>query len=294
MPTDLNIFRVFTTVAKTNSFATAARALGVTRSAVAKAIGRLEQQTGARLFQRTTRSVALTDEGHSLYARANETIKELEAALEDIAGRREQPSGMLRLSAPEAYGRSRIMPALTAFLTKWPNLEADVTFIERPVDVVAEGFDVVFQPGSLPKSQELVARTMSRHNIHFCAAPSYLERHGTPKTFTELTYHSCLPLLQGSMVRPWTAKGSDNHELIFEPHGRARFNSCTALLEATVAGLGISQLPDYVVTEEIKQGSLKRILAAVEPEPVPILALYPTRKQLSPRVRFFLDALLSR
>src|SRR4051812_7049274 len=115
---------------------------------IAKAVARLEQQTGTRLFQRTTRVVTLTNEGQALHARATDTIRELEAALDDLAGRGEEPRGVLKMTAPDAYGRIRVLPALTKFLSAWPKLEADITFNDRTVDVVAEGYDLALRVGA--------------------------------------------------------------------------------------------------------------------------------------------------
>jgi DNA-binding transcriptional LysR family regulator len=290
--TDLNVFRVFTAAAEARSFATAANNLGLTRSAVAKAVGRLERQTGTRLFQRTTRVVTLTHEGQALYARATDTIKELEAALDDLTGRGEEPRGVLRLTAPDAYGRSKVLPVLTRFLTAWPKLEADVIFNDRIVDVVAEGFDLALQVGALDIGQDLISRVISRHRVSYCASPEYLARHGEPAKLEELRRHTCLQFVQRGQRQPWWGRMDNGEIAAFDTEARVRFDSCLAIRDAAVDGLGILQMPDYLVEKEVSEGRLQRVLETKEPEPVPIIALYPSKRYLAPKVRLFIDCLV--
>jgi DNA-binding transcriptional LysR family regulator len=290
--TDLNVFRIFVSAAEAGSFATAATALGLTRSAVAKAVSRLEQQTGTRLFQRTTRVVTLTNEGQALYARATDTIRELEAALDDLAGRGEEPRGVLKMTAPDAYGRIRVLPALTKFLTSWPKLEADITFNDRTVDVVAEGYDLALRVGASDVGQDLISRVLARHRVSFCASPEYLARYGKPETLDDLKEHACLQFVQRGRRQPWPVRGENGEIAMLDTEGRVRMDNGQAIRDAAVGGLGIVQMADFLIEPEITEGRLQRFLEANEPDPVPIVALYPTRKYLAPKVRLFIDSLV--
>lgn len=291
--TDLNILRVFTAAAEAESFAIAAVALDLTRSAVAKAVGRLEQQMGVRLFQRTTRVVTLTNEGRALYAHAAETIRELEAALDDLSGSSDEPRGVLRITAPDAYGRSMVLPVLTKFLASWPKLEADVTFSDRSVDVIGEGFDLALQAGASDGGQDLITRVISRHRVSFCASPEYLAKCGAPASLEELKKHTCLQFVQRGQRLPWWGRKKDGTIAALDVLARIRFDSCLAICDAAVDGLGILQMPDYLIEKQISERRLQRILEASEPDPIPIVAVYPTRKYLAPRVRLFIDSLVS-
>ncbi len=291
--TDLNVFRVFTAAAEAESFATAANTLGLTRSAVAKAVARLEQQTGTRLFHRTTRVVTLTNEGQALYARATDAIKELETALDDLIGCSGEPRGVLRMHAPDAYGRSKVLPVLTGFLTAWPRLEADVTFNDQTVDVVGEGLDLALRLRAPKVGQDLISRIISRHKVSYCASPEYLAHHGEPESLEELRNHDCLQFVLRGQPQPWFGRMDNGDVAAFDIQARVRFDSCLAIRDAAVDGLGILQMPDYLVEKEILEGRLQRVLESKEPDPVPIFAVYPTRKHLAPKVRLFIDCLVS-
>lgn len=291
---DLNVFRIFIAAAEAGNFAGAALTLGLTRSAVAKAIARLEEQTQTRLFQRTTRVVKLTHEGEALLSRATEAIRELDSALDDMTGRGGQPRGLLRMTAPDAYGRMKVLPALTKFLLEWPELEAEVTFNDRTVDVVGEGFDLALRVGAGDVNQEIISRVIARHRVSFCAAPAYLAQFGQPDTLEQLHRHSCLQFMQRGQRQPWKARREDGELIALDIKGRVRFDNGQALLDAAINGLGIVQMADFLVDAAIASGTLIRVLEANEPEPLAVFALYPTRRYLSPKVRLFIDSLIDK
>lgn len=289
---DLNVLRIFVAAADAGSFAAAGTKLGLTRSAVAKAVARLEQRTSTRLFQRTTRAVALTDEGRALHERCTQTLAELEGALDDLAGRREEPRGVLRMTVPDAYGRLRVLPLLARFLTKWPRLEADVSFSDRSVDVIAEGFDLAIRIGGAVRSDELISRVVARVRGGLCASPDYLSRRGVPRSIDDLRHHACLHFLRLGRGQTWQLR--DEHGALTEvaTDARIRFDSAEALRDAAVDGLGIAQLPDFLTERQLADGRLARVLEAHEGGATPIVAIYPTRKHLAPRVRLFIDHLV--
>ncbi|PCC67212.1 DNA-binding transcriptional regulator, LysR family [Nannocystis exedens] len=289
---DLNVLRIFVAAAEAGSFATAGTKLGLTRSAVAKAVARLEQRTNTRLFHRTTRVVSLTDEGRALVERCRQTLAELECALDDLAGRRGEPRGVLRMTVPDAYGRLRVLPVLTRFLTEWPGLEADVSFTDRSVDVIAEGFDLAIHVGSMARSEELISRVVAHVRGNLCASPEYLSRHGEPRSVAELRRHTCLQFLQRGRRLPWLLRADNGEMMEVDIEARIRFDSSEALRDAAVRGLGIAQLPDFLTEGYLADGRLRRVLAGSEHDSVPIVAVYPTRKHLAPKVRLFIDRLV--
>jgi DNA-binding transcriptional LysR family regulator len=289
---DLNVLRIFVAAAEAGSFAAAGTKLGLTRSAVAKAVARLEQRTRTRLFHRTTRVVSLTDEGRALVERCTQTLADLECALDDLAGRRGEPRGVLRMTVPDAYGRLRVLPVLTRFLTQWPGLAADINFTDRSVDVVAEGFDLAIRIGSTARSEELISRVVAHVRGNLCVSPEYLSRHGEPRSIAELPRHTCLQFLQRGRRMPWLLRAGDGEMLEVDAEARIRFDNAEALRDAALMGLGIAQLPDFLTEGYLADGRLRRVLAGSEHDPVPIVAVYPTRKHLAPKVRLFIDRLV--
>lgn len=289
---DLNVFRTFVSAAQAGSFATAATELGLTRSAVGKAVARLELQTGTRLFHRTTRVVTLTADGQALLARAIDVIRDLEAVVEDLAGRGEEPSGLLRMTAPDAYGRIKVLPVLSRFLKTWPKLQAEVRFNDRTVDLVAEGFDLALRVGARDVGADLISRVIARHRVSFVASPGYLQAHGTPASVEDLVTHTCIQFLQRGQRQPWRARLDNGDVAALDTEGRVRFDNGQAIRDAALDGLGIVQMADFLVEKEVANGQLVRLLEHNEPEAVPIVALYPTRKYLAPKVRLLIDFLV--
>ncbi|WP_019995440.1 LysR family transcriptional regulator [Aureimonas ureilytica] len=284
---DLNVIRVFLTAADAGSFARAAARLGLTRSAVAKAIGRLEAETGTRLFQRTTRVVSLTDEGHAFRVRCRQAIADLEGAVDDLASRRDEPQGILRMTLPDSFGRAKILPILNDFLRRWPKVAAEVSFSDRAADVLAEGYDLALRIGARDVEDELISRVVARYRLSVCGSPDYLSRHGEPGDVDSLQRHSCLQYVHRGRSLPWHFRGG--REVSLPGGGRVRFDSGEALAQAACDGLGLCQLPDFLVGGAVAAGRLRRVLVDEEPEPAPVVALYPSRKYLTPKVRMFIE-----
>ena len=193
---------------------------------------------------------------------------------------------------PGLYGRSRVLPVLTRFLASWSNLEAEVSFNDRAVDVIAEGLDLVFHVGTTEVAKDLISRVVSRHRVSICASPAYLALHGEPASPKELKDHTCLQFVPRGQPQPWFGRLDDGEASIFDIQPRVRFDSCLAIRDAAVDGLGILQMPDYLVDKAISENQLKRVLEANEPDPIAIFALYPSRKYLAPKVRLFIDSLV--
>jgi DNA-binding transcriptional LysR family regulator len=290
--TDLNVLRIFIAAAELGSFSAAAVRLKLTRSAVAKAIARLEQSTDTRLFQRTTRTIVLTDEGRILLERCAKTIEYLEDSLEDMSSRRNEPRGILRMTLPSAFGRSEVMPVLSKYLHRWPRVDAEVSFSDRTIDLIADGFDLAVRLGGYNINEDLVSRVIARQRLSLCASPSYLEENGIPRTLAEIKQHQGIHFSQHGKLLPWQLRNDRGEEIQMETSCRVRFDAGEALRDAAVAGFGIAQLPEFLLRKAVEDGRLVRILEESEPELMPVLVLYPTRKFMSPKVRLFIDSLV--
>lgn len=277
-------YAAFAAAVRRGSFAGAARELGLSPSAVAKAVARLEDDLGLRVFVRSTRRITLTSEGHALYARCSRIIDELDAIRSEAEGARGEPSGVLRLNVPVTYGRLVVVPALVRLAARFPRLEFDVAFSDQWVDLVRLGLDAVVRVGPLPDSS-LVARRIGGQGMVTCAAPAYLRRHGTPRSPSDVTAHSCLlfRLPSSGRPRPWQYRGGRPRRE-FMPPSRFLFNEGEAIVAAAAAGAGLAQVPDYMAAADLKAGRLVEVLASYRPPEVPISLVYALSRQAAPRL----------
>jgi DNA-binding transcriptional LysR family regulator len=281
----------FAETVKRGSFAGAARELGLSPSAVAKSVARLEHDLGIRLFHRTTRKVALTSEGHELARRCRTILEELEALRDSAAGTRAEPSGMLRLNVPVTIGKLLIVPQLAALAVRYPKITLDIGFSDRYVDIVSEGLDAAVRIGHLSDST-LVARRIGQQTIVVCGSPAYLERHGTPALPADLEAHSCMHfrLPTTGRPRPWQFRDG-RRRLEVLPPAAVVMNDGEALVAAAIAGLGLVQVPDYMAAAAIAGGKLVEVLQRFRGPPLPISVVYPSARSVTPRLRALLSAL---
>jgi LysR family transcriptional regulator, regulator for bpeEF and oprC len=281
----------FAETVRQGSFAAAARELGLTPSAVAKSVARLEADLGLRLLHRTTREVSLTSDGHGLFERCRRIVDELDALRADAEGVRGEPSGTLRLNAPVTYGRKVLVPQLARLAARHPRIALDVTFSDRFADVVKEGFDAAVRIGHL-RDSTLVARPIAQQRLVVCASPLYLESAGRPTKPDALSGHRCLVFRMPSTgrVRPWEfVAGRRPHALT--PRSTVTMNDGEALVATAVAGLGLVQVPDLMAEDELRAGRLVEVLKSFRPPPLPIALVYPSSRQVTPRLRALIDAL---
>ena len=288
---NLNALRVFAKVAETRSFTDAAKHLGLTSSAVSKAITRLEQELGVRLLQRTTRSVGLTNDGASFFERCQQILTDIEDAENALNRSRAAPHGRLRVHLPVGFGRRVIVPALSAFIERYPDLVLDAELSDRTVDLAYEGIDVAVQIGPLADAR-LIGRRLCNLRFVACAAPAYLERHGEPETPDDLDHHHCLAYVQmhTGRYREWQfVKGGRLHSKTVS--GRLNLNNAESLLEAATAGLGIAMISNFIAADALCDGRLRPILTPyAAPGPL-VSAVYLPGKNLSPKVRAFVNFL---
>lgn len=278
---------LFVTTVEAGSFASAARRLGVTPSAVSRRVAQLEREIGVPLLSRTTRSLTLTHDGQSFHARCVRVMEEIAEARDALARVKKKPSGILRVDAPFALGRSVLAPRIPEFLDRYPDIRVDLTVRDQFVDALAEGIDVLVRIGRLGDST-LIARRLGESRLIFCAAPAYLRKRGTPKTPEDVAHHDCLGYLREGRPMPLrfgTGDGAYNLDIA----GRFHANDAEVLLRGAIAGQGITLVFDFLVADAIASGALVPVLEGYCPDPWPIHALYPKNRHLLPKVGVFLD-----
>lgn len=266
------------------SFAKAGRLLGISASAVGKNVARIEKQLGLRLFNRSTRHVHLTQEGAMFHERCRRILDELDDARAMMQDAVAEPRGRLRVSLP-TIGYRFLLPMLPAFHARYPEIELDLDFNDRLVDVIAEGVDVAIRSGELVDSQ-LVARRLGPFRFFLVASPAYLARRGMPQTPAELAHHQCVRyrFVTGDKIEAWDLTGL----AVPLPPGLI-CNNMEAVLGAAVAGFGVAQVPDFLAHEALARGELQRVLTPYLVRTGQFSILWPSSRQLSPKVRAFVD-----
>ncbi|UEM22717.1 LysR family transcriptional regulator [Skermanella mucosa] len=269
------------------SLSGAARRLGVTPTVASRRLAALEERLGVRLMHRTTRSVSLTAEGETFLPHAQAMLEIAEAARASLAPAEQGVSGLLRVTAPASFGRKVVAPIVPGLLDANPDLRIDLELTDSVVDIVAAGIDVAVRIGRLREST-LIARRLAPNTRLLCAAPSYLERRGTPRTVESLAEHECL-VLSGTGSWPFDAGGKAREIRV---SGRFASNSVEAVREACIGGLGIALLSRWDVVTELASGTLVRIdFEALNPTEISIWAVYPSARLVPPKVRAFISAL---
>jgi DNA-binding transcriptional LysR family regulator len=284
---------VFVAVVEAGSFAVAAQRLAVTRSAVAKTIARVEQRLKVRLFNRTTRKQSLTDHGQAYYERCVRALAELEAAEECLESNRKAPAGKLRVTAPVLFGRHCVAPTLLALSEQHRDLQLEVSFNDRVVDLVEEGFDLAVRVGPLPDSSNLVARRLGVQRMGICASPEYLARHGCPSNAGELNGHLRIAYLSAGRAVPWRVFGDDGEVLVPQVKIRLGFDDLQAIADAAIAGAGLAWLPCWMMSPEVKAGRLAVVVSGDHMPGTEIHAVWPRATHLPMKVRVAVDALVS-
>jgi DNA-binding transcriptional LysR family regulator len=287
----VRLLQAFAEAARQRSFARAARELGLSPSAVAKSVLRLEQQMRLRLFQRTTRRVTLTQEGEAFYTRCRRVLDELDELSLAAAEAARAPAGVLRIDTPITYGKKVILPVAARLAARYPELRLDVRLSDQFADVIGSGVDAVVRVGEIADAR-LVARRIDEQQLAVFGSPAYLKRRGRPRTPADLQGHDCVVFQMPTSGRPrqwdFLAKGKP---LAVHPQPRHVVNDGEGIVSALRAGLGLGQVPDYMAQEALKAGALEEVLAGYRPKPVPISVVFPTSRHVPPRLRVFIDAL---
>ncbi len=285
----LTSMTVFVRVAKAGSFAGGASELGISRAMATKHIMQLESSLGTRLFNRTTRSLSLTDVGASYLERCQQVLTDVEEMEAAVTHLQTEPRGVLKISAPPVIGATHITRAVAEFLKIHPDLTVDMILQSSPGDLIDEGIDIAIYLGDLDDTS-MVARKLGSSPMVICASPEYLAKHGTPKTPEDLYQHSCLINWASTPRNKWKFKGKIGY-ITVSVSGRMQSNVADANRIAAINGLGLVMLATYVVGRDIERGKLIPVLENYVLPPLDIHAVYPHRKYLSAKVRRFLDFL---
>lgn len=289
----------FVQTAEAGSFTLAGQRMGLSKSAVAKAVARMEQRLGVTLINRTTRRLSLTAEGKSFHESCLKALGEIDAAQALLASRRRVPSGRLRVDLPLSFGRRVVAPILLELGERHPELQLEISFNDRRIDLIEEGVDLTIRMGDLGDSAGLVARRLFRQRSVICAAPSYLARRGRPVTVEALADHACIRFGREGRIVVWhlaacDAGGDSRPSRSLMPAGRLIIGHGEAILDAALAGHGLAYLPTWLMGEELKRGALEMVLSESAVEEFDVYALWPRTRDLAPKIRVVVDELVSR
>jgi LysR family transcriptional regulator, regulator for bpeEF and oprC len=284
--------RVFSRIVELRGFGKAADSLGLPRASVTQLIKQLEAHLGVQLLHRTTRQVRPTLDGQAYYERCLRLLADLEETESFFSQRGSNPQGRLRVDLPASLAHRVVIPALGDFCARYPRIELEIGASDRPVDLIREGVDCVLRAGEVHDTS-LVARPLAALPQITCASAAYLERHGTPQTLAELEGHRAVNYISARTGRHFPLDFMVEGERVErELPGSIALSTAEGYVAACEAGLGIIQAPYYHLHEQLVAGTLREILAEWRPAPLPLAALYPPHRQLSRRVRVFVDWLV--
>ncbi|MDE1160261.1 MAG: LysR family transcriptional regulator [Neorhizobium sp.] len=282
--------RMFVAVVDGGSFASAADRLGTSSGQASKLISRLEAELGVQLLTRTTRALSLTEAGRAYLVGIRPLLDDfdaLDAAVRNASG---APSGRLRISAPVSFGTTRLAPVLLDFARAYADIELDVHFSDRLVNLIDEGYDAAIRIGR-PYDSSLVARKLCDSRVIVAAASDYLLRRGVPISPLDLAAHDCIIDTNFREALRWRFRPSGGEDLIVPVSGRLQFSNAEACLSAALAGLGIARLPSFIAGPPLKEGKLQPLFSSMEEDRFGIFVLYPPARHLALKVRVLVDFL---
>ncbi|QRM31443.1 LysR family transcriptional regulator [Microvirga sp. VF16] len=288
---ELEDLRSFVEAVESGGLNRAAARLGVSKSILSRRITRLEADLGTRLLTRSTRGISPTEAGLEFKARCERILADLEEARDAVTQQGQSVRGRLRLSAPMALGVRHLAPVLTDLACAHPDLELDVSYTDRVVDLIGERFDAAIRIGSL-RDSSLVARRIAPVHAVVVASPDYLSRHGTPSRPQDLTAHECL-IYTGVVVPEWHFQ-SGKRRIAIRPQGRLRSDSGEAILQWVIAGLGIADAPSFMVSDAIESGALVPLLLDYSRPEYGIHVVRPPGSHVPGKVRVLIDTLVER
>jgi DNA-binding transcriptional LysR family regulator len=281
--------RTFSSVVDLGSFVKAADALEMSKPTVSRYVSDLEERLGVRLLQRTTRKLSLTEEGRAFYARCKSVLADVQAAESEIKSKSLVVNGLLKINVPVSFGLLELAPRWADFMSKHPELMLDITLSDRMVDLVEEGFDLAVRIASLPSSS-LISRKLASTKMVLCASPTYIKKYGKPKHPSELTNHAVLSYSLLATGDTWEFEGKQGSVKV-NVRPIMRTNSGDTCVAAARAHKGIIGQPSFMVSADLKRGTLVELMPQFKLPEFGIYALYPSRQYVSPKVRALIDFL---
>ncbi|WDE13533.1 LysR family transcriptional regulator [Thalassomonas haliotis] len=279
-------------VVETGSFTAAGERLGMSKALVSKYIGQVEKNLGSRLFNRTTRQLALTEAGRSYYQQALNLLEQYSAMVDNVTGEQTSPRGLLRLSAPVTFGEKTLSPLLPKFLRLYPDLQVELRLSNGAIDMLEEGIDVRIRIGGVDDST-MIARQLSSFELLLCASPAYIEQQGMPATPEQLTDHHCIIDSNFRIGKQWPIISASGIAHTIHVSSHIAVNSPQAVREIAIAGGGIGMIPAFIVEDALKDGRLLQVLPGCTTLEFGLFAIYPHRQYVPRKVRCFLDFALS-
>ena len=283
---------VFLKVVDSGSFSAAARQLGMSRAMMSRHVQQLEESLGARLLNRTTRQLRLTEIGAAYYERCVQIVADIDEAKHSVAELQSQPRGTLRISAPMSFGILHLAPAIFDYMSRYPKVTVDMALSDALVDLIHDGYDLAIRIGKLVDSTLIVRRLVPARLI-VCGSPSYLEEHGVPQEPEDLQQHNCLTYSFSPSPNEWQFMGSEGDYPV-RISGSFRANNGDTLRLAALHGLGLVMQPTFIIGEDLREGRLQAVLTEYEATPRSIYAVYPHTRHVSAKVRTFIDFLAER
>ncbi|WP_233496858.1 LysR family transcriptional regulator [Dyella sp. AtDHG13] len=293
MDDKLDGIATFVQVVEAGSFAVAAERLNLTRSAVGKIIARLEARLGTRLLQRTTRAQNLTEDGQAYYDCCVRALAELDAAEVMLEGGRQQPRGRLRVSLPIAFGHLCAAPVLMELARQHPGLSVDMSFSDRRVDLIEEGFDLALRIGELRDSSSLSARRLGLQYMSIGASPAYIARHGMPTQLHELEAHATIAYSRAGVAAPWDMRDDAGHTTRVRIQPQLSTDDVQMIATAAIAGFGLARMPSWLLARYVKTGELVTVKGRCSQAPQDIHVVWPTTRYMPSKTRFAIDALVA-
>jgi DNA-binding transcriptional LysR family regulator len=284
--------QVFCTVVDKGTFVGAAEPLGMSKAAISRYISALEERLGARLLQRTTRRLSLTEEGREFYHQAREVLAMMDAAEEAVSSAAPEPTGVLRVNAPVSFGVLHLAPLWADFISLYPKVELDISLNDRLVDLVEEGFDAAVRIARMENSS-LVGRRLASTRMCLCAAPAYLERYPPLTSLEDLSAHGVVAYTHFASGNDWLFEGPNGPQSV-RTRSAIRCNNGDTCRSIALAGGGIALQPSFMVAGDLRDGTLVEVLAQYRSIELGVYVVYPSRKHLPPKVRALVNFLAER
>lgn len=282
-------FEAFMQVVDSGSFSAAARLMNVSKAYVSQQVSKLEERLGARLLQRSTRKLSLTEAGERFYEQTKHILADLDEAEAEVATLQANPKGQLKICAPHLFGRLFIVPAISSMRKKYPDLNIELDFSSRKIDLIEEGFDLAIEVGQRSSTNHY-ARKLCSTRFLLCASPQYIEQNGMPEDPSDLQDHQGLVFVEKGQTRPWRLQ-SETEKVEVKPPCNWRGNDGYGLLQAALEGIGIAYLPDYYVKQHFEEGSLIEIMPEWTLLERDVSIVYQQKRYISSKVSLAIEVL---